>query len=219
MKALRILHSAFVWLFGAAWCVFWISAAMVVAIFNSEAALAMARLFWARPLFWMAGARLLVDPLPDVDWKRPHIYAMNHQSTVDIPAAFAALPANLRFVAKHSLRHVPFVGWYMRMTGMVFVDRSNRARAVASLGRAGEQVRNGASLLVFPEGTRSRDRKIQAFKKGPFALALAARVPIVPVAVEASGLVLPANAWTFHPGTIRVKVGQPISTEGRSEDD
>lgn len=219
MKALRVAHSVFVWLWGAVWSAFWISAALVVAHFSSEAALAMARLFWSRPIFWMAGARLQVDPLPDVDWKRPHIYAMNHQSTFDIPAAFTVLPANLRFVAKHSLLYVPFIGWYMWITGMIFVDRSSRTRAVASLRRAGERIRNGASILVFPEGTRSRDRKILPFKKGPFALALEARVPIVPVAIEASGLVLPANAWTFRPGTIRVKVGQPISTEGRSEDD
>ena len=122
-------------------------------------------------------------------------------------------------MAKHSLAYVPFVGWYMWLTRMIFVDRSNRKRAVSSLRRAGERIHEGANILVFPEGTRSRDRKIDTFKKGPFALALAAQVPIIPVAVEESGLVLPANAWTFRPGIIRVKVGQPISTEGRSEDD
>jgi 1-acyl-sn-glycerol-3-phosphate acyltransferase len=219
MKALRILHSAVVWLWGAAWCVFWIAAAMVVAIFSPETALAMARWVWSRPIFWIAGARLQVDPLPDVDWKRPHIYAMNHQSTFDIPAAFAVLPANLRFVAKHSLLYVPFLGWYMWITGMIFVNRSSRSRAVASLQRAGERIRGGANILVFPEGTRSRDGRILPFKKGPFALALEARVPIIPVAIEASGAVLPANAWTISPGTIRMKVGRPIPTEGRPEED
>jgi 1-acyl-sn-glycerol-3-phosphate acyltransferase len=219
MKALRVLHSAAVWLWAMAWCVVWITLAMVVAIFSSEGALAMARWFWSRPIFWVAGARLQVDPLPDVDWKRPHIYAMNHQSAFDVPAAFAALPANLRFVAKHSLLYVPFLGWYMWITGMIFVNRSSRSRAVASLRRAGERIRRGANILVFPEGTRSRDGKILPFKKGPFALALEAKVPIVPVAIEASGAVLPASGLTIYPGTIRLKVGRPISTEGRSEDE
>jgi 1-acyl-sn-glycerol-3-phosphate acyltransferase len=219
MKVLRFLHSAFVWLSAALWSALWISAAMVVSVFSSETALAMARLIWSRPIFWVAGTRLQLDPLPDVDWKRPYLFAMNHQSTLDIPVAFAVLPTNIRFVAKHSLQYVPFLGWYMKRTGMIFVDRSNRTRAVESLRRAGEQIRAGASILVFPEGTRSRDRKILPFKKGLFALALEAGVPIVPVAIEASGEVLPANAWTHSPGTIRVKVGLPIPTQGRSEDD
>jgi 1-acyl-sn-glycerol-3-phosphate acyltransferase len=219
MKVLRFLHSVFVWLSAVLWSVVWITLAMVVSIFSAEAALAMARLFWSRPIFWAAGARLQLEPLPDVDWTRPYLFAVNHQSTLDIPAAFAVLPTNIRFVAKHSLQHVPFVGWYMKRTGMVFVDRSNRTRAVESLRRAGEQIRAGASILMFPEGTRSRDRRILPFKKGPFALALEAKVPIVPVAIEGSGQVLPANAWTVSPGTIRVKVGRPISTEGRSNDE
>jgi len=220
MKVIRVLHSAFVWLWAVLWSVVWISLAMVVSVFSSEAALAMARLFWSRPILWMVGARLRLEPLPDVDWSRPHLFAMNHQSTLDIPAAFAVLPVNLRFVAKHSLSQVPFVGWYMRRTGMVFVDRSKRARAVESLRLAGERIRAGANILIFPEGTRSRDGKILPFKKGPFALALEAKVPIVPVVIEGSSQALPADAWTMSPGkAIRVKVGQPISTEGRSEDD
>src|SRR3954470_16833249 len=133
MKALRFLHSFLVWSLGAAWSVWWMSAAMAVALFSSRASLAMARVFWSRPVLWASGARMQVDPLPDVDWGKPHIFAMNHQSTLDIPVAFAVLPANLRFVGKHSLRYVPFVGWYMWMTGMIFVDRKSSTRAVASL--------------------------------------------------------------------------------------
>jgi 1-acyl-sn-glycerol-3-phosphate acyltransferase len=219
MKAIRVLHSAFVWLWAALWTVAWVILAMVVSVFSSEAALAMGRLFWVRPLFWVMGVRLKREPLPDLDWTRPYLFAMNHQSTLDIPAAVAALPVSIRFVSKQSLSRVPFIGWYMRRTGMIFVDRSNRARAVESLRQAGAQIRAGAHILIFPEGTRSHDGKILPFKKGPFALALAAKVPIVPVAIEASGQVLPADAWTMYPGTIRVKVGQPIPTEGRSEDD
>jgi len=216
---LRVAHSIFVWVFLAAWCVFWITVALPVAIISSETALAMARRLWSRPLFWVSGARLQREPLPDVDWSRPHIFVMNHQSNLDIPVAFAALPSNLRFVAKHSLLYVPFLGWYMWITGMIFVNRSHRARAVASLRRAGERIRAGANILAFPEGTRSRDGKIHPFKKGPFALALEAQVPVVPVAIEGSGAVQPAQGWWVHPGVIRVKVGRPIPTAGRSPDD
>lgn len=219
MKLLRAVHTVVLWLWAFAWCVFWISAAMVVALVSSAGALAMARLFFSKPIFWVGGCRLQVEPLPDIDWSKPHIYAMNHQSNLDIPAAFAAVPTNLRFVVKHSLAYVPFIGWYAWITGMIFVNRSNRAAAVASLRRAGERIRAGANIIIFPEGTRSRDGKILPFKKGAFALALEARVPIIPIAIEGSGAVQPADDWTIHRGVIRIKIGKPIAVEGRDPED
>lgn len=208
------------WLGGVAWSVVWMTLAIVVSLvtMNSEIALAMARRIWSPGILRMARARVLLESLPEIDWTQPHIYVMNHQSTMDIPVAFAVLPANLRFVAKHTLRQVPFLGWYMRMTGMIFINRSSRERAVDSMRRAGALIRAGASILAFPEGTRSRDGKIHALKKGVFVLALEAQVPIVPVAIEGSGEILSAGGWSFRPGTIRVKAGQPIPTAGRGAD-
>jgi 1-acyl-sn-glycerol-3-phosphate acyltransferase len=219
MKAIWTVRSALVWVLAALWSVFWITIAMVVSVFSSETALAMARLIWVRPVLWMVGVRLQLEPMPDLDWKRPYLFAMNHQSTLDIPVVVAALPVQPRFVSKQSMARVPFFGWYMRRTGMVFVDRSNRTRAIESLRLAGERIRAGASIFIFPEGTRSHERKILPFKKGPFALALEAGVPIVPVVIEGTGEALPANAWTARPGTVRVKVGRPISTGGRSPEE
>ena len=149
----------------------------------------MARRLWAPGLRWVSGARILVEPLPEIDWSRPHVFVMNHQSALDIVVAFLAmLPVNLRFVAKHVLKYVPFLGWYMWATGMIFVHRGRRGAAMGSLVEA----RPGAcaaapTSLVFPEGTRSRDGNLQAFKKGAFVLASQAGVPIVPVAIEGSG--------------------------------
>ena len=219
MKALRVLHTSVVWLWAFAWCVLWASVAMVVALASPEAALALARRFWARPIFWVCGARLQVEPLPEVDWKRPYVFAMNHQSNLDIPAAIAALPVNLRFMAKHTLAYVPFLGWTMWLTGMIPVNRTSPTHAVASLRLAGERIRAGASILVFPEGTRSRDGRIHPFKRGAFAVALEARVPVVPVAIEGAGAVQPADEWTVYPGVVRIKVGRPIPTEGREPQD
>ena len=93
-----------------------------------------------------------VDPLPVHDWERPAIYVMNHQSSLDIPAAFAVLPVDLRFIAKHTLRKVPFLGWYMAWTGMVFVDRSNSTQAVATLNAAAERVRERRVAPRLPGG-------------------------------------------------------------------
>ncbi len=203
------------------WSAFWITVALVLLLvtWNPDVPLALARLAWGPGLRWCAGADLRCEPLPDIDWSRPYVFAMNHQSFFDIVVAFISIPQNIRFVAKDTLRHVPFLGWYMRATGMVFVDRANREMAIASLAAAGEHIRAGASILVYPEGTRSRDRRIQPFKKGPFVVALAAGVPIVPIAIEGSGAVLPRDSFALRPGPVRVKVGEPIPTAGLTESD
>lgn len=204
-------------LFLGFWTVVCISSAFVATLFtfSREIALVMARKMYSPPLIWVTQTDFQVEPLPDIDWSKPHIYVMNHTSMMDIVCAFAAIPANLRFVAKASLKWVPFLGWYMWMTKMVFIDRSNRRKAVMSLREAGERIREGANIIVFPEGTRSRDGEIQPFKKGPFVLALEAGVPIVPIAIEGGQKVLPSDGFRIRPGVIRMKVGQPIETANR----
>jgi 1-acyl-sn-glycerol-3-phosphate acyltransferase len=199
------------------WSVVWITLALLVALLtlNRSAPLAMARRIWAPALIKMTGARYRVEQPPGLDLSTPHVFVMNHQSMLDIACAFASIPVNLRFVAKDVLKFVPFVGWYMWMTGMIFVDRSKGARALRSLTRAAAQIRAGASILIFPEGTRSRDGEILPFKRGPFALALQAGVPVVPVAIEGSGRVLPAGRFRIRPGEVRLAIGRPIATAGR----
>jgi 1-acyl-sn-glycerol-3-phosphate acyltransferase len=204
------------------WTAVWISAAFVMTLLtlNRSIALVMARRIWAPFLIWFSGARFKPDPLPDIDWKSPHIFVMNHQSMIDIPCAFAALPANIRFVAKDQLKYIPFLGWYIWMTGMVFVDRSKRSKAVASLEKAAAQIRNGATIIAYPEGTRSPDGRILPFKKGPFMLALAAGVPIVPIAIEGTHRVSPKDSpWRLRPAEVRMKVGAPIPTAGRKPEE
>jgi 1-acyl-sn-glycerol-3-phosphate acyltransferase len=208
-------------LFLVFWSVVWISAALVVLIvtMNPDAPLAMARMFWGPGLAWGALIDIQRDPLPDVDWDQPHIFVMNHQSMFDIVAAFIAIPVNIRFVAKEVLKYVPFLGWYMWATGMIFVDRSNRTKAVKSLAAAGQRIRDGANILAYPEGTRSTDGRILPFKKGPFVVALQAGVPIIPVAIDGSGRLLPRGGFRLRKGVVRVKFGQPIPTAGLGDDD
>jgi 1-acyl-sn-glycerol-3-phosphate acyltransferase len=221
MKFLFPLLNLLQFAFLALWGMFWITLAgvMMVLTLNGNVPLMMARRLWA-PMHWrITGSRMLVEPLPDIDWRKPYIFVMNHQSAMDIPCAFAAIPVNLRFVAKHGLKYVPFLGWFIAMTGMIFINRSNRREAVASLARAGERIRAGKSILVFPEGTRSLDGLILPFKKGPFVLAIEAQVPIIPVAIEGSMRVLPSRSISLRKHLIRVKLGQPIETRGLKSDD
>jgi 1-acyl-sn-glycerol-3-phosphate acyltransferase len=216
MKLLYPLLNVLQGLFLLVWSAFWITLAglMMLLTLNGNVPLMMARRFWA-PIHWrITGSRMTVEPLPDIDWSRPYIFLMNHQSAMDIPCAFAALPVNIRFVAKHVLKYVPFLGWYMMMTGMIFIDRSNPRKAVKSMALAGEHIRSGKSILAFPEGTRSRDGRILPFKKGPFVLAIEAQVPIVPIAIEGTLRVLPTGSVRLRKHPIRVKVGRPIETKG-----
>jgi 1-acyl-sn-glycerol-3-phosphate acyltransferase len=209
-------------LFTFVWSAFWISAAFVVTLltFNRSIALMMARRCWAPALIKASGTDFHLEPLPDVDWKQPHIFVMNHQSMIDIPCAFYGLPANIRFVAKEQLKWVPFIGWFIWLTGMVFVDRSKRAKAVASLEKAGKRIREGANIIAYAEGTRSPDGRVMPFKKGPFVLALSAGVPIIPVAIEGSHKVSGKHqVWKLRPAKVRMKVGQPISTAGLKAED
>jgi 1-acyl-sn-glycerol-3-phosphate acyltransferase len=102
------------------------------------------------------------------------------------------------------------LGWYLKAAGHILIDRSNRKAAFASLDEAGERIRGGISLIFFPEGTRSDDGRVQSFKKGPFALAMKARVALCPVAIEGSGKLMPKNSWRITPGPIRVRIGTPM---------
>jgi 1-acyl-sn-glycerol-3-phosphate acyltransferase len=173
-----------------------------------------ARVLWAPFVLWISRVRLVQDPYPALDPRSPYVFVSNHQGFYDIPAAYATIRHRLRFIAKRSLIFVPFIGWFIYLGGHILIDRSNRRRSIRSLTRAAERVRRGKSLLVYAEGTRSPDGHIHGFKKGPFVLAIAAQVPVVPVAVEGSYRVLRKHDWSIHPGTVRIRLGEPIPTAG-----
>ncbi|HET9594080.1 MAG TPA: lysophospholipid acyltransferase family protein [Anaeromyxobacteraceae bacterium] len=168
-----------------------------------------ARFAWSRSALWLAGVRIAMEPLPDLP-RGPLIFASNHESALDIWVLLARLPRGVRFVAKAELFEIPIFGAYMRLGGHVAVDRRNHVQAVESLHHAAEVVRSGTSLIVFPEGTRSRDGRVHPFKKGPFVLAKEAGVPVVPVAVSGAGRVTPKNLVAIWPGVIRLAVGEPV---------
>jgi 1-acyl-sn-glycerol-3-phosphate acyltransferase len=169
----------------------------------------MARRLWAPSCLWLAGCRVQAEPLPALP-AGPLIFASNHESALDIWVLVRLLPRIVRFLAKAELFRIPVFGWYLRLGGHVPVNRGRRGQAIAALRAAAARVRAGSSLIVFPEGTRSRDGRVQPFKQGPFALALEAGVPVVPVAVSGSGAVTPSGLIAVWPGTIRVAVGEAI---------
>lgn len=216
-RCVNLLQGAFL----VSWtslCITLALAAMALT-WRPDTSLWMARHLWAPPLLRVAGVRLEVSGLEKVEGLRSAVFMANHQSMIDIAVVFAALPVGLRFVAKRVLSFIPFLGWYMWAMGMVFVDRRNRQQAIASLKRATALFESGAYVMTFPEGTRTRDGRVLPFKKGLFMLAIDAKVPIVPVALEGALDVLPTGGFSVRPGVIRVAVGDPISTAGLTADD
>jgi 1-acyl-sn-glycerol-3-phosphate acyltransferase len=179
----------------------------------------MARRMWAPPLLAASGAKLDVRGLANLEGLKSAVFVCNHQSMIDIAVAFAALPVSLRFVAKRVLLYVPFIGWYLWGMGMVTVDRSNAKKAIATLNRATALFDQGAFVMTFAEGTRSRDGRVLPFKKGPVMLALQSGVPIVPMAIEGATDVLPSDGFGVRPGTIRVNVGAPVDTSALTDVD
>ena len=164
---------------------------------------------WGPLGLFLAGAKLDVRRMPALP-PGPVIIASNHESVLDIWVLFSVIPRSFRFIAKEELFHLPIFGWYMRIGGHIPVDRANHQRAVASLTKAGDTVRSGTTIVVFPEGTRSRTGRVQAFKKGPFVVAKAAGVPVIPIAISGSGVVTPSQHVAVFPGPIRVAAGDPV---------
>lgn len=190
-----------------------ISSALLLMIitFNRKIPLIMARTCFAPGILWACGAKLKIEGAENINPEQPYVFVSNHLSYLDIPVLFGALPVNLYFVAKKEIAWVPFIGWFMAATGMIFIDRANKAKAIESLSRAGKLVKGGKNVLMFPEGTRSRHGEVSQFKKGPFVLAAQAGVEVVPVAIEGTDEVLKAGSFRIQPREVIVRIGEPVA--------
>jgi len=217
-----VLRALLTFLFAAAMTLLlWLPAVLLSVLTPShDGGMWVARI-WSRAVLRVAGVRLSIRHNPAVDRQKPYVFVGNHQGLFDVPACAVAVDQPVRYVAKRVLGLIPFFGWFIVLGGHILIDRSNRVRAFRSIDRAGAKIRGGTSVMLFAGGTRSRDPlgRVQPFKKGPFILALTARVPVVPVAVNGSHRVLPKGRWTLEPGTIDVAIGDPISTEGFGVED
>ncbi len=142
-----------------------------------------------------------------------YVFVSNHQSIYDIPIIFSTLPFQIRIIAKESLGRFPFLGWHLRWTGHMLVDRANPERAKI-FGQWSQLVARGVSLIVFPEGTRSIDGRLARFKAGSFLLAIQAGLPIVPVSVSGSRHVMLKGRMMTCPGRVKLVVHEPIATRG-----
>lgn len=175
---------------------------------------------WARSMLWAAGVRVRASGVEHVGPDRAQIFVANHQSMLDIWAMMAALPASLRFITKAELGRIPVFARACRSAGHVFIDRGDPSAASLAIRKAGERMREeGLSLVLFPEGTRSRDGRLGRFKKGGFALAIETRATLVPVALEGGARILPKGAWLPEPGVIHLRCAPPVPLDRLGPED
>ena len=177
---------------------------------------------WATSILRLSGVRVETVGLENVLYDKPQIFMSNHQSDFDIFIVLAFIPGQFRWIAKKELFRVPVFGRAMRNAGYIEMDRQNHDKAMKSLEIAAQKIREGKSVMSFPEGTRSRDGRIKSFKQGMFHLALQAGVPIVPISIIGASEIMPKRSLRIHSGKITMVIDKPIdvtpyNTESRHE--
>jgi 1-acyl-sn-glycerol-3-phosphate acyltransferase len=171
---------------------------------------------WAQMILWTSRVRVRVSGAENVKPGRPYVLCANHQSHMDIPILLTGLPFQFRFAAKKQLFRYPFLGWHLRRSGHLSIDRENPLAAVKSLRSAVAGVGQGTPVLIFPEGGTSRDGEIKAFKGGGFMLAARSNAELVPVTVRGSRAVLVPATYHVRGGTVEIIIGEPIPSTGAS---
>lgn len=172
---------------------------------------------WARLILLLSGVRVRVEGTENIPTGRAVVFLSNHQGAFDIPVLQGFIPVQFRWVAKKSLFSVPLIGWSMTLAGYIAIDRENAAEALRSMEAAAAKIRNGTSVLIFPEGTRSDTGKLLPFKRGGFMLAAKSGVPIIPVAVSGTNVIMKRGRVSVRPASVRVRFGRPIETGGAED--
>lgn len=169
---------------------------------------------WAHTTLRICGVRVRVRGLEKLEQGRNYVYVSNHASMFDIPAILASIPDQIRIIYKKELHWVPIFGWGLKFGSYIAVDRSRGPEAMRSLEEAARKIAAGASVLLYAEGTRTLDGKLQPFKRGAFNLAVKAGVPVVPLTVNGSFNILPKSSFAIRPGDVELVLETPIPIVG-----
>jgi 1-acyl-sn-glycerol-3-phosphate acyltransferase len=220
VNLLRTVRAAFNSLLRPAWTVVWVSAGMLgVTLTRDRDLFYRWQRHWATSLFRVCGIDLEVTGQEHMRPGQPYVIIANHASYMDVPALFAALPILPQFIAKRELLRIPFVSAALRWGRHILIERGNRSSARDSLEQAAAQVRTGAAVLVFPEGTRGTKDEIGGFKTGAFRLAKQGNAAILPVGISGTRYVLPKHGRLLRPHRVRVRIGPPLGVDEVSSSD
>jgi 1-acyl-sn-glycerol-3-phosphate acyltransferase len=189
--------------------------ALVVSLFNkTERAQHWFARTWATIILKTVGIRAKLVGQEHLQGVQHAVFAANHLSALDIPVLYSCLPGRFHIMAKQELFRYPFLGWYLKRSGQIPIVYGDAHASLRSLNRAGEGLRNGVPLMVFPEGGRSATGELQAFMGGAFFVAIRAQVPVVPMAIVGTYELLPINSFHRLPGEVALVIGEPIPTTG-----
>jgi 1-acyl-sn-glycerol-3-phosphate acyltransferase len=166
--------------------------------------------FWSRGVLRICGIHLSVRGAEHLVPGKTYVYVSNHASLFDIPVVIAGVPDQIRLVYKKELQKIPIFGWSLRWGAYVAIDRRSTLDAKRSVEDAAEKIRRGASVLLFAEGTRSPDGRLQSFKRGAFNLAVKSGVPVIPLTINGTFRILPKSSLAIHPGPVELILDRPI---------
>ena len=186
---------------------------LIAGIFSAKAMHCFAR-GWSWLIMKTIFSPVSVTGLDKIDISKPHIYAANHASALDIPVLYVNLPFQFRIAFKKELLSYPVIGWQLKRSGQICVDQQNPARSISSIRAGLKGLKEGMPLVIFPEGGRTPDGEIKPFLPGAFFLAIKAEVDIVPVALVGTYELLPMDTYHIKSRPLEMRVGEPISTAG-----
>jgi 1-acyl-sn-glycerol-3-phosphate acyltransferase len=173
---------------------------------------------WAQSILMVSRVHVSVGGLSNIEPGKSYIYMANHQSNFDIPVLLGYLPVQFRWLAKSELFKIPVFGRAMLGAGYVKIDRFNQESAFESINEAARKMKDGVSVMIFPEGTRSKDGSIRPFKKGGFVMAVDSGVPIVPVVIRGTWPIMAKSSLRINHGKVEMTLAKPIDTIGYSRE-
>jgi 1-acyl-sn-glycerol-3-phosphate acyltransferase len=171
---------------------------------------------WGKVALLANRVKVRVEGIEQLKGEGPYIFMSNHQGSYDIFALLGYLPFQFKWLAKKELFSVPFFGWVIAAAGYISIDREGTRKTVEAMNEAARKIREGMSLVIFPEGSRSPNGSIQPFKKGGFTLAIKSKVPIIPISITGSREIMPKEKLTVTSGEIRIRIDHPIETQNYS---
>ncbi len=172
---------------------------------------------WARMLAFFSGVKVTVSGLENIPKDSAVILAANHQGAADILLVLAFLPVRFRFAIKKELFKVPIFGWYLKRAGYFSVDRKVVLSAYRTVETIVEIIKAGESVLIFPEGTRTKTGELGKFKRGSLLAALKSGAPIIPIAISGSFNIMRKGSWLFNPCPVKFSVAPPIYVKSEAD--